>query len=269
LQVLSARRRAAVFSTADRSCVAMFDVRTILSSVLVALSAAGCATSSASSDSGASSAASSAASSDSSASSNGNSTANSVQSSANATADSAASRLPSSVQTSDASRPSSDQSSGTTAQSDQSTDQSSQNSSQTQPASTAAPVYSTVGVTTTAGAVAAIIWARSAKPTPRAAEAAQAFLLTNRFQLQEDLALGAGRSIDDLAALARIRAEHLGRFAKLLRAHRAELLELADARALTPDRAVRALRRIGELAVEDPALANDAQLALAALGGAK
>ncbi|HZA50681.1 MAG TPA: DUF3015 family protein [Myxococcaceae bacterium] len=183
------------------------------------------------------------------------------------TADSAASRLPSSVQSSDASRPSSDQSSATTAQSDQSTDNSTQNSSQTQSGTNSAPVFSTIGVTATAAAVGVIIWARSARPSPQTAEAAQAFLRANRFQLQEDLALGAGRSIDDLAALAGIRAPNIARFAQLLRKHRGELLALADARALTPERAASALRRIGEWADHDPVLAEDGRLALIALSG--
>ena len=277
------QRRAAEFSTSAASRVAIAGVpicpskwRAALAwTALLVLTGANCATSSASSNSnsgdssGASSAASSAGSSDSSGSSNGNSTANSVQSSANSTADSAASRLPSSVQSSEASRPSSDQSSATTAQSDQSTDQSTRNSSQTEPATNAAPIFSTVGVATTVGAVAVIIWTRSAKPSPRAAEAAQAFLRANRFQLQEDLALGAGRSIDDLAALARIRAANVPRFAQLLRSHRSELLALADARALTPGRAALALRRIGELAAGDPVLAEDGRLALIAFDGAE
>jgi hypothetical protein len=241
----------------------------ILSAAVAVLAAAGCATPSASSDSGASSGASLAGSSDSSGSSNGDSTANSAQSSVNSTADSAASRLPSSVQSSDASRPSSDRSSGTTAQSDQSTDESTRNSSQTESGTNFAPVFSTIGVATTVGVVAVIIWAAAAKPSPQAAEAAQAFLRANRFQLQEDLALGAGRSIDDLAALARIRAGNVGRFARLLRSHRSELLALADARALTPERAVLALRRIGELAAGDPILAEDGRLALTALDGAE
>ena len=232
------------------------------------LTGANCATSSASSNSnsGDSSAASSAASSAGSSDSSGSSNANS---SANSTADSAASRLPSSVQSSEASRPSSDQSSATTAQSDRSTDQSTRNSSHTEPTTNAAPIFSTVGLATTVGAVAVIIWTRSAKSSPGAAEAAQAFLRANRFQLQEDLALGAGRSIDDLAALARIRAVNVPRFAQLLRSHRSELLALADARALTPERAALALRRIGELAAGDPVLAEDGRLALIAFDGAK
>ena len=81
--------------------------------------------------------------------------------------------------------------------------------------------------------------------------------------------MGAGRSIDDLAALARIRPGNVPRFAQLLRMHRPELLALADARALTPERAALALRRIGEWAARDPVLAEDGRLALIALGGAE
>lgn len=183
------------------------------------------------------------------------------------------SRYPSSVQTSEASRPSSDQSTGSSAESSQSTtgstentENSTQNSSQTQV--NLAPIFSTVGITTTAGAVGLIIWLAT-RPTPEAEQAAVAFLRANRFQLQEDLALGAGRSIDDLAALARIRPQNRERFAAILVAHRRELLELADARQLTPERAVRTLRRIGELAELDPRLREDGERAIAELGAAR
>lgn len=179
------------------------------------------------------------------------------------------SRYPSSVQTSDASRPSSEQSSQSSAESTASSENSSENSteqsSQTQTQINLAPVFSTAGLTTTAGAVGLIIWLAT-RPKPEAAEAAVTFLRANQFQLQEDLALGAGRSLDDLSALARIRPQNKARFVALLVAHRRELLELADARLLTPERAVRALRRIGELAQLDPLLREDGARAVAELG---
>jgi hypothetical protein len=88
-------------------------------------------------------------------------------------------------------------------------------------------------------------------------EAAQTYLRGRVHQLREDLALGAGPSIEDLASLAHIRREHLGIFGRLLRAHRQELLALADTRALTPERALAWLRRVGEIARTDARLEED------------
>lgn len=102
-------------------------------------------------------------------------------------------------------------------------------------------------------------------PSPQeAARAAQTYLRSRTHQLREDLALGAGPTIEELAALARIRREHLGPFGRLLRVHRLELLELADARMLTPQRAVEWMRRVGEIASTDPRLEEDRRAFLAA-----
>ncbi|WP_342376929.1 hypothetical protein NVS55_36815 [Myxococcus stipitatus] len=96
--------------------------------------------------------------------------------------------------------------------------------------------------------------------------AAQVYLRSRTHQLREDLALGAGPTVEDLAAAANIRRENLGTFGKLLRTHRAELLALADTRALTPERAVAWLERVGELARTDPRLEEDRLAFLAAQG---
>lgn len=100
-------------------------------------------------------------------------------------------------------------------------------------------------------------------------KAAQVYLRARSHQLREDLALGAGPTLEDLAAAARIRRENLGTFGRLLRAHREELLTLADTRALTPERAVEWLRRVGQLALTDARLAEDhrAFVAWAEAGG--
>jgi hypothetical protein len=105
-------------------------------------------------------------------------------------------------------------------------------------------------------------------PSPQeVARAAQTYLRSRTHQLREDLALGAGPTVEDLAALARIRREHLGIFGRLLRAHRHELLALADERTLTPERAAAWLRRVGELARTDPRLEEDRRAFLATYGG--
>jgi hypothetical protein len=131
----------------------------------------------------------------------------------------------------------------------------------------------------TAVGLGAIFWqvaARAMRPGPQpltgpdpeeVARAAQTYLRSRSYQLREDLALGAGPSIEDLATVARIRREHLGRFGQLLRTHRHELLALADARTLTPERAVEWLRRVGELARADPRLEEDRRAFLATYEG--
>ena len=107
------------------------------------------------------------------------------------------------------------------------------------------------------------IWALArtpavAVPPPEAVgEAAQAYLRGRTHQLREDLSLGAGPSIEDLAALAHIRRENLRLFGWVLRAHRVELLALADNATLTPERAMAWLARVGELATTQPPLQED------------
>ncbi|WP_238539981.1 hypothetical protein [Corallococcus macrosporus] len=97
-----------------------------------------------------------------------------------------------------------------------------------------------------------------------AGRAAQVYLRARTHQLREDLALGAGPTVEDLAAAARIRREHLGLFGRVLRANRKELLALAEERTLTPDRALAWLERVGELARAEPLLEEDRRAFLAA-----
>lgn len=201
--------------------------------------------------------------------SNSESSASSGSSGADSTgasiANSLDSKYPTSVQSTEPSRDSSAQSSESSLESSNASGDSTGNSSDSSKTQSAfAPVLSTVGLSTTVGGLGALIWL-TAQPSPREAKAAQAFFRANRFQLEEDLALGAGRSIEDLAALARIRRENLPAFCRLLHLHREQLLELADADTLTPERAVRALRLVGELASTEPALAADGREAMAVL----
>lgn len=80
------------------------------------------------------------------------------------------------------------------------------------------------------------------------------YLRDNAEQLKQDLALGAGPSLDDLAAAAQIRMEDRPLFARTLQLHRAELLALAREDALDEHRAVAFLERIGLLVRNDPVL---------------
>ncbi|WP_244981949.1 hypothetical protein [Corallococcus exercitus] len=107
------------------------------------------------------------------------------------------------------------------------------------------------------------------RPSPKeVGHAAQVYLRARTHQLREDLALGAGPTVDDLAQAARIRRENLDVFGKLLRTHRKELLLMADAKQLTPERARAWLERVGELARTEPRLEEDRQTFLLEQEGA-
>lgn len=161
-----------------------------------------------------------------------------------------------------ASGESSRQSSGSTGE--ESTETSSANSTRESSAATSQetrPILSvTAGATTLVG-LGYLFWSALTKTAaaPVAAPAATAFLRANHRQLEQDLALGAGPAIEDLAAIGRIRRENLARFARALRSHRAELLRLSHPSTLTEARAVETFRRIGLIAAEDPALAEDSR----------
>ena len=120
----------------------------------------------------------------------------------------------------------------------------------------------TLGAATAVG-LGFVIWQLAkapavALPPPEAVgAAAQAYLRGRTHQLRQDLALGAGPSIEDLATMARIRRDNLRLFGRLLREHRAELLSLAQTSTLTPERALAWLDRVGQLASTEPRLQED------------
>ena len=159
-------------------------------------------------------------------------------------------------------------SSGNSADSSNGSSQNSQNSSNgssrtssEQTTAQLSPILSTTLLGGTVVGVGFLIWGSVAAAAPAAAvvapAAAQLFLRSNAHQLEQDLALGAGRSIEDLAALAEIRPEHLPRFSRLLCEHREELLGLARPSVLTPERAAEFMHRVGGLAATDSSLARD------------
>jgi hypothetical protein len=94
-------------------------------------------------------------------------------------------------------------------------------------------------------------------PRRRSGRAARLFLRAHEYQLAQDLALGAGPSIEELATAAEIQTENVARFGRLLRENRAELLALAQPSQLTSDRALEFFGRLGELAWADPQLERD------------
>lgn len=121
----------------------------------------------------------------------------------------------------------------------------------------------TAGLATTAGLVGLAIYALTPKTDASvdvaAAQTALLYFRGNAHQLSQDLALGAGPAIDDLAHAAAIAPAHRVRFGKTLRQHRVELLALADPATIDLDRALALLRRIGAIVRADETLKADAE----------
>ncbi|MDP1825120.1 MAG: DUF3015 family protein [Archangium sp.] len=99
------------------------------------------------------------------------------------------------------------------------------------------------------------------EPSLDALVMARAWLLANALQLKQDLALGAGPTLEDLAGIAGIPPAHRSRFGRLLQEHRAELLSGHD---VTEQEAARVMARVGDLVMADPLLRADGGAALAA-----
>lgn len=89
---------------------------------------------------------------------------------------------------------------------------------------------------------------------------ARAWLLANRLQLMQDLALGAGPAIDELAALAGIAPARRAHFGRALQRLRSRLVVAPD---VTPVAASQVMSEVGELILTDPLLRPDAELRLA------
>jgi hypothetical protein len=167
-----------------------------------------------------------------------------------------------------------DSGSGNSSRSDssQSQSQSGESSKSSQGSSGGGNVLSFSTVGATVGGLGMAFWmilrAPPVGPPPPAnvGQAAQAYLRARTHQLREDLALGAGPSIEDLAAMARIRRENLRLFGRVLRENRGELLSLAESSTLTPERALGWLERVGQLARTEPRLEEDRLAFLAAHG---
>lgn len=84
---------------------------------------------------------------------------------------------------------------------------------------------------------------------------AEVYLNNNVHALEQDISMGAGESISDLGHMAGIRSADINAFAKLLRAHRSELLPLLGGERVDAD----ATREFAQL-IED-AMKQDAELA--------
>lgn len=88
---------------------------------------------------------------------------------------------------------------------------------------------------------------------------ARAWLKANTLQLKQDLALGAGPALEDLAGLAGIAPERRAHFYRLLQRHRRQLLPPPE---YTPREAALLLSRVGALVLADPLLRQDGDAVL-------
>lgn len=93
------------------------------------------------------------------------------------------------------------------------------------------------------------------------ARAQFSWLLANELQLRQDLALGTGPALDDLAALGGIAPAHRAHFGRLLQRNRQKFLTRRD---LTPREAARIMACVGELIFADPLLRPDGEAVVAA-----
>lgn len=119
-------------------------------------------------------------------------------------------------------------------------------------------VVSAVGLSTgTLAAIGVAIYFSVKAAQPPVGATALRFLRANEDQLRQDLALGAGPALEDLAAAAEIRRAHAPRFYALLHQNRAELLELAEPSKLDEQRALLFLSAVGEYAQRDEVLKED------------
>ncbi|MGA9526378.1 MAG: DUF3015 family protein [Myxococcaceae bacterium] len=121
----------------------------------------------------------------------------------------------------------------------------------------------------TVGGIAATIFGIKASADRRAkrAQVALMYLRANSDQLKQDLALGAGPTLDDLAGAAQVRVEHRGRFAQVMQRNRRDLLSLSHVGQLTAERAVQFLEKVGTLVRADPLLREDYERWAAELDG--
>jgi hypothetical protein len=90
---------------------------------------------------------------------------------------------------------------------------------------------------------------------------ARAWLRANQLQLKQDLALGAGPAIEDLAGIAGIVAEHRAHFGLVLQRNRARFSASSE---LSLRETARVMSSVGELVLGDPVLRSDGELMLAA-----
>ncbi|MCP3139835.1 hypothetical protein [Pyxidicoccus xibeiensis] len=133
----------------------------------------------------------------------------------------------------------------------------------------ALPVSLVLGLTAALGLYTRVQSRRRSWDAPelaRAARLSHEYLRLRLPQFREDVVLGAGPTVEELAGVVNLRREHVPLFGTLLREHRGELLRLADASTLTPERSLELMQRVGALVRGDPLLRRDLEDALVAHG---
>ena len=98
-------------------------------------------------------------------------------------------------------------------------------------------------------------------PTIDAMVLARSWLMANELQLKQDLAIGAGPTIEDLAGIAGITPSRRAHFGRVLQRNRERLLTQHE---VTPQQAARVMSRVGDLVMADPLLRIDGEAALVA-----
>ena len=93
------------------------------------------------------------------------------------------------------------------------------------------------------------------EPSLDAMMLARDWLVANELQLKQDLALGAGPTIDDLAGIAGITPSRRAHFGRVLQRNRALLLAPHE---VTPREAAVVMSHLGDLVMADPLLRLDA-----------
>lgn len=87
----------------------------------------------------------------------------------------------------------------------------------------------------------------------------EAYIRQNAVALQQDMTLGAGESIDDLAAAFQVSEENIPAFTAAVHAQRSELLPLTDVGALDSKRADAFFAIVATTMSQTPALHQDFQ----------
>lgn len=124
-------------------------------------------------------------------------------------------------------------------------------------AHTTLPLLSSTVVVGTITLVGFVLWGIVGSGKAFVADAAHGWTRENEYQLAQDLAVGDGPAIRDLAAVAGIRPAHLDRFGELLRRERRDLMALVEASRESREASVELFRSVGVLARADALLHED------------
>lgn len=87
----------------------------------------------------------------------------------------------------------------------------------------------------------------------------EAYIRQNALALQQDMTIGAGHSIEDLAAVFRISKKNLPAFASAVHSHRDQLFALTHVEKLDEQRADKFFQIIATAMRQDPNLRNEWQ----------